>query len=487
MATPWAQVPSTFRLPFIWGSTVAAPAIPADDAQRGMLIGQGTSGTGTTFQVTSADQVASIVGRGSVLHRMAMKALAAHPTGIWYALGVADHGSGVAREMTVTYTATSSAVAGTHRIRVGSDFVDVALPAYATGTAETAHAGALACDAAFDAFPDLPFAKKEAATLGVATIKFNCTGTVGNGCRVATDEDLPLPTGWTAAIEQTVAGSQDPTFTSTQIDAIGASAQWDKIALWLDGFSAVLGAELDARADWSRGLRGFGFTSYADAYDDHVTDLTTTPRQYRWMSRLLTEEECRAPAYEIAAEACAECMKSDEVKPGLKMGSVVLKGCQATRPGSEFSCAERNVLTRYGGTTFHDAGGYLCFDRIVTTRYVNTYGTRDETAYDAPKMWLTIYALANWTATMASLYDRVRLLADRDGRLPAGCVSPAVVEGDTVCWYKRLYDRGLVNDLEGFQTNCTAVIPDDDPNRVDILLPMNFARNLEILAPVMTY
>jgi phage tail sheath gpL-like len=482
MAT--TEVPSGYVLPLFVGSARPADAVPATAAQKLVLVGPALSGTGSPSDPGSNDAAAALWGKGSAVHRMYMKAKAAYPTGQIHGLGVAD-GAGTAREMTITYTASASAVAGTHRVRIGSEYVDVPLPAYASSTAATEHAGALACDALFPAVSDMLFKSKAAATLGVATIKCRHLGEIGNQVRIATDEDTPVPTGWTATIVQSVAGATDPALV---VANLGASTKWNKLAFALDAWYETFSAEMTARWGWSRMLRGHAFSGKLDAtYDAAITDLTTTPRTCQAVTRLKLNAACRAPAFEAAAVLAAVAMQSDEVDPGLKIGGLTLPGCQAERIGSEYSESQRNAITYFGGTTYFNAGGLMAIDRCVTTRYQDIYGNRDLRAYSAPKMWLVDYLLTDLRAFVYTYWARVRLLARATGKVPASCTTPESIHDCLVSWYKGHARVGLVQGVELFDKNLTVTVPADDEERVDESLPADVARNLELFAALMTY
>ena len=140
-----------------------------------------------------------------------------------------------------------------------------------------------------------------------------------------------------------------------------------------------------------------------------------------------------------------------------------------------------------GITTFHDVGGVLCIDRCVTRRTKNTYGSRDESQYDAGTIWLLQYLMRDLRATIENTYGRCRLVSDSTGTVPANCVTPNMMKGTLIAWYERHARAGLVENPELFAANVEVVRPAGDPNRLDATLPVDVANNLEVFAPLIAF
>lgn len=482
-----SSVPHTLRLPFFWGEVVPAAGVPAVAGQRGLLIGQCTKGAGEVRAISSADQAAALFGRGSVLHRMAMRALAAYPWGDWSAIGVADAQGSTAAAWTVTVTVGESIGGGTIRLWVGSDSVDVGVLASSEPDAS------VIAKAIADSFPsgaDFPVTGTHEAD--VATLTAKNKGTTGNGILVALDPDVPLPSGVTIAIAPSVIGSTDPTLTST-LAAI-ADRSYSKIAVWLDSLGDEMATDLDARWAWDQQLYGHCFTALKGApsqddptgYADLIEAATASPLPYAHWSRLALEATCRTPPFEAAAALAGVAMRSDEADPGLTIHGLVLPGCRAAPAGAQFTAPQRNALLRVGHTTCGDMGGFLVVDRCVTTRYQNEHGSRDERLYNAPKMWLCEWAMKDLRATIEARYARCRLVSD-GGPVPLNCATPSMVRGDLIAWYERLCRLGYAQDAEAFAQSVRVVRPESDRNRLDAVLPSSLADNFEIFAPVLSF
>ncbi len=478
------SVPSSIRLPLFYGEASSAPTTPAAAAQVGLLIGPAETNAGLIKAITSADQASALFGRGSGLHIMCKRALAAYPYGTWKAIGIANSG-GTPATKTITVTTTGTTAAGTLRLWVGSDYVDVNI---ATNVAQNTLATAVA--AALPSVSDLPYtAAAPAANVVTATCRHK--GTFGNFVRIAVDEEMPLPAGVTCVVANGVTGQTDTALTDT-ITLMG-DMQADKIGCAWD--STLLAAELDSRWGWQRQVFGHMFTAVAGTeadsdrgYGTLNTLATGTISPYGHWTRFGLESYCRAASYEVAATAAAVAMLSDESDPGLKIGTLVLTGCASAAQGYQFSAEKRNLLLYSGVATCHDVGGYLCIDRCVTTRYQNTYGSRDESMYDAGTLWILQYLLRDLRAVIENTYGRYRLVSDSTStKVPPLTVTPNMMKGTLIAWYERHARSGLVELPEVFAAGVDVVRPENDPNRLDATLPVDCANNLEVFAPLLAF
>src|SRR5947207_4516334 len=107
MSISFSSIPSALRIPFVaveFDSSQASQG-PALLAYRGLIIGQklstGTATANTLVRVTGVDQVITLGGRGSMLHRQAISWFASNKsTEVWIGV-LADDGSGVAATGTI--------------------------------------------------------------------------------------------------------------------------------------------------------------------------------------------------------------------------------------------------------------------------------------------------------------------------------------------------------------------------------------------------
>ena len=132
MTISFDAIPSTLRVPVcsVEFSSTRAQQGSALLAYKGLLIGQktagGTAAANTVHRVTSADDVLTLAGRGSMLHRMAIAWFANNELTACY-IGVLDD-AGAAVRATGTITPVGTATAdGTIDLYVGGQHVQTAV------------------------------------------------------------------------------------------------------------------------------------------------------------------------------------------------------------------------------------------------------------------------------------------------------------------------------------------------------------------------
>src|SRR5574343_613161 len=249
MSISFNQVPSNLRVPFVtaeFDSSQAAQG-PALLAYRALLIGQklvaGTQAADTLVKVTSADQVVTLAGRGSMLHRMALAWFASNNvTELWIGV-LADNGAGVAAAGTICL------YLGGERITVGVNAGDT------VGTIATA------ISTAINAKTDLPVTASPSA--GVVTVTFRHKGTIGNSydMRLNYRDGEALPAGVAITIVAMASGETNPTLTAL-IAAMGDT--WFHVIghPYTDATSlTALETELASRASSMRMIDGLAITS----------------------------------------------------------------------------------------------------------------------------------------------------------------------------------------------------------------------------------
>ena len=175
------SVPTTVRLPFFWGSVEEGGQAGGAGSQTIELIGLATSTTGARRLLSSADHAATLFGAGSILHRMAIRAFEAAPSNLIYGTSVAAAEASTPAAWTATVTVTTAA-AGTIRLWVGSDYVDIPVSA---GQLQNSIASAIA--AAFPSISSYPIVG--GAQTNEATLTFRHGGTSGNDLRITLGSD----------------------------------------------------------------------------------------------------------------------------------------------------------------------------------------------------------------------------------------------------------------------------------------------------------
>lgn len=174
------SIPSALRVPFVVAEidSSRAGASPGPQPYRALILGQklgsGTAAVNSLHKVTNADAVATIAGRGSMLHRQAMGWFAANKsTELWVGV-LADNPASVVATKIATLSGTATA-AGTLSIYLAGHLVEIPV---ASGDTAATVAAALATEIGKHAFGTVTFVTPGAGdnvTIGATTF----VGTAG--------------------------------------------------------------------------------------------------------------------------------------------------------------------------------------------------------------------------------------------------------------------------------------------------------------------
>lgn len=478
------SIPSNLRIPITLVEFNASKASqgPTLLQLEGLLIGQKTSaGTGTANtvrKVTSADQVATLAGRGSMLHRQAIAWFAENTTSpCWIAL-LADDGAGVAATGTITVTGPATA-AGTIALYIGGNRITVGV-----GSTDTAITVAAAIAAAINAATDLPVT---AAVGGVGsehivTVSFRHRGTVGNGYDLRHSYRLgeALPTGIALAIVAMANGTTAPAL-ATLFAAM--ADQWFHV--WTHPYtdSTNLGAietELTSRNGPMRSIDAIAFTSPAGSVSHGSLTTLGNARNNRHSCVVAQAgENPLTPSFEFAASVAARAALSLQADPARPLHTLQLSHPIAMAETDRFTKEERNNLLYDGiATTVIGAGEVVQLEGMITTWQLNAANSPD-TAY----LWVTtlatlMYLRFEFRARMQTKYPRHKL-ADDGTAFGAGqaVITPSDGKAEAIGWFKDMMLLGLVENLEQFVRDLIVERDLSNRNQMNFYLPtdlMNF-------------
>jgi len=477
------QIPNSLRVPFVaveFDNSRASQG-PASLAYRILLIGQkivaGTAGANTLHKVTSADQVATLAGRGSMLHRQAIARFASDAqTETWIGV-LADDGAGVQANGTITVTGPATAD-GTISLYLGGVKVTVAV---ANGDTATAIATAIAD--AINANADLPVTA--AAALAVVTVTFRHRGLVGNSYDVRHSfvDGEALPSGVGLAIVAMASGTTAPAL-ATLIAAMGD--QWFHIIAhpYTDATSlASLEAELSSRFGPMRMIDGVAVTS---ASGSHGT-LTTLGDSRNSQHSVIVAQDGAAPLtppMEFAAEVAAVIARYGAIDPARPFQTLPLTNAIAVKEPDRWTLDERNLLLFEGiATTRVGAGDVVQLDRMITTYQENGAGSPDTSYLDVTTLLTLQYLRYSWRVQMQSRYPRHKLAND-GVRLGPGqfVMTPKLGKAEAVAWFKSMELLGLVEGFDQFKADLIVERSGTDPNRLEVLLPPDLINQLIVTA-----
>jgi phage tail sheath gpL-like len=475
-AISFNSVPSNLRVPFVaveFDNTRAQRG-PALLPYRTLLIGQrrstGTATANSLHRVTSADQVLTLAGRGSMLHRMAKAYFANNRfTETW--IGVLDdNGAGVAATGTITVTGPSTA-AGTISLYLGGVRVPVAV---ASGTAQNDIATAIA--AAINADLDLPVTA--AAATNVVTVTFRHKGLVGNEYDIRTNYQVgeSTPAGVSVAIVGMASGTTNPTLT-TLIANLGDS--WYQVIAhpYTDATSlAAIEAELTSRFGPTRMIDGVAFTAKNDTLSNLGTlgDSRNSPH-----SSIVATNQSPTPPMEYAAAVAAVAAYYGNIDPARPFQTLPLAGVVPPAEADLFTLEERNLLLYDGISTTKVVGSTVQIERLITTYKTNAAGSADTSYLDVTTMLTVQYLRYSFRAQIASRYPRHKLANDGT-RYGAGqaVITPQIGKAEAINWFRSMEELGLLENFDQFKQDLVVERNASDPNRLDFLLPPDIINQL---------
>lgn len=482
MTISFSQVPANLRVPFTAVEFNAANAQggPSIMSLRGLIMGQriaaGSLAANQLAKVTSADQVATLAGRGSQLHRMA-KAWFRNNSMIETWIGTLDDaGGGVAASGTITITGPATA-AGTLAVYIGGVLVTVGV---SSGDAANTIAANLVT--AVNAITDLPVTASAASA--VVTLANRNKGLVGNSLdvRINFQDGDALPAGVGATVVAMASGTTAPVLT-TLISAMGDT--WFHIIAhpYTDATSlAALEAELLSRAGPLRSIDGLAVTS---AVGTQGTLASLGQSRNSPYSAIVAQpaKNPLTPPEEFAAGVAAVAAYYLQQDPARPLQTLPVLGAVPPKLSDLFMFVERNLNLYDGIATSKVVGGQVQIERLITTYQTNAAGVPDTAYLDANTIFTLMYARYSFRAWMTSKYPRHKL-GDDGAAVGAGqaILTPKGAKAEAIAWFAAIQDLGLVEDPDQFARDLVVERDASNPNRLNFLLPPNLINQLVVTA-----
>ncbi len=477
-AVPASQlVPGVFVAVEASQAAQGAPALP----YRALIVGQklvgGSAASDSIHRVTSADAVAPLAGRGSMLHRMAIAWYSSNrATETWIGV-LADDGAGVAATGTITVTGPATA-AGTIALYLGAVRITIGV---SDAQADTVIAASI--DAAINAALDLPVTSSNA--LAIDTVTFRHKGEVGNSYdirhSVADGEELPAGVG--LAIVQVggvVAGTANPTLTGL-IAALGD--EWFQV--WSHPYTdatnlTAIETELDRRNGPTVMIDGVAVTSAAGTFGT-LSALGDSRNSKFSVIVAQAGQDPLTPPMEYAAEVGAIVAREGELQPNRPFNTLSLVNAFPIDEIDRFSFEERDMLLRDSiATSKNTATGQVQLERLVTTFQLNAGGLPDTTYQDISTPLTLIFLRFAWRARMTA-FDR-HLLVDDATRVNPGIavMSPALGRAEAIGWFKEMEGLALVQGLDQFKRDLVVFRDLTDRTRMVFELSPTLVPGLQI-------
>lgn len=491
MTINFAHIPSgdQIRIPLFYAEMDNSRASYYSQSLTALLIGiKLTAGTATVNQPVivngGANAANTLFGQGSPLARMVAAYRAANPSGVLYALPVAEP-SGSAATVTIAVTGPASA-AGVISLYIGGQLLEIAVTSSETAT----NIGA-AIAAAVNAAADLPVTAT--ALTGTVTLTAKWKGSTGNDIRVehsyhGVGGGQSLPAGVGLTITANADGAGNPSLT-TALANLG-DKPFDFIIHGLADLSnttpltalTTLMNDTSGRWAYNRQLFGHVYTAVRDT----LANLTTLGESLndQHLTIAAVEPDTLAPIWEYAAAygaANAVGILEDAFRP---TQTLPLVGILAPRVGQQFTSDDRGGLLFNGiATSYVDSGGTVRVERAVTTYQKNVYGTPDPSYLDSETMHQSAEFIRRAKSIITSKYARCKV-ANNGTFIGSGnqIVTPHIIESEMDALYLTMINEGKLEDFESWKANRFAERDSNNPNRINFLATPDYVNQLRIFA-----
>lgn len=486
--TSFNKIPGTLRVPGVYTEIDSRNAVSGTQllALRVLLLGQklgtGTAVALTPVPVTSVEQARAQFGAGSMLATMAEAALASNPSSEIVALPITDNVAGTVATASVTFGGAPTA-AGTVSLYIAGRKVDVPVATTSTPAAlATLLAGLINDDTGLCV---------TAVVDGVNAAKVNLSarhkGEAYNGVDVRAGYfGETLPAGLTVATSSLTGGTGNPDITAA-LAAIGD--QWYHLLAmpYTDAANlAVLETELASRFDPAREIETHAIAAASGALGT-LSSLGNS-RNSPHLTIVAARGE-PTPAFAKAAETAAIVALYASADPARPLQTLPYAFCKAPAAKDRFTQQEREILLHDGiATTYVDAGGVICTERLITTYKTNANGA-DDTAYLDVETLLTLTTIRHdWRDSIRRKYPRHKLANDGT-RFAAGqaVVTPNVIKAEAISKFREWEQLGLVENFDQFKADLVVERNQGDPNRMDVVLPPDIINGLRVVGTLIAF
>ena len=457
------RIPASIRKPgkyIEFNSRLAVRTLPSN-AQRLLIVGQmtaaGTTPAGVPVGVFDAATAGVLFGRGSLAHLMVAAAISANRYARITVLPLADAGTGVAAQGTVTFAAAATA-AGSVTVVVAGRTLQVAL---ASGT--TAAQAAAAVQAEMAKQMDWPCT---AAVAGAAiTLLAKNKGTVMNGVAVTAASDT---TGLTVSTAGFAGGLNDPDLAAALASVFTAS---EEVLVWPWANQAALGllrTHLTDRAGpmEQRGAVGlYAMTGTLSA----ATTLAGQVNHERLSCAFLPGSS--TTAFELAAAYGG--VVSFEEDPARPLNTLELVGVNVPPLASRLSRTEQEVCLVNGVTPLEVGPG----ERVQVVRAITTYTLDPQGIADIA--WLDLTTIRTMDYVRLAVRTRLALRFPRE-KLSAR--TPDKVRGEILGVLFQMEELEIVEAVEANKAGVIVERDSQDPNRLNARIPTDVVNGLHVLA-----
>lgn len=475
------QIPQGIRVPLFYAEFSNERAVQGGTLQeyRTLLIGPrlstGTKAELTLHRITSPEQAHEYFGAGSVIADMAERFLGLNKINPLYCISLDDDGAGVAASGQLTFTGPATAsgtlslmVAG-RNVKVGIDSADTA------ADIATAVAAAIQADTR---------RLVNAAVNGVDNFKVDLTarndGPQGNEIEVSHSyfegEELPAGVGLTVTAMSGGATSPD----IDDVWPVIGDTQYILMGMPFTDAQSILKMESELADRFGPLKQNDGYAIYGKR--GSFGDLTTLGSGKNSVFTSIMGIAGPNSPWQWAAEVLAQVARAASIDPARPFQTLPLK-VLAPKIEDRFTLEERDQLLNTGIATFSvSSSGQVAIEALITTYQKNAFDAVD-TSYLYLNTPLTLsYIRFDLKARITSRYPRHKLANDGT-RFAQGqaVVTPNVIKAEVITKFREWELKALVEGFDQFKDDLIVERNQDNPNRVDVLMPPDLVNQLRIM------
>ncbi len=478
------QIPIDMRVP---GSYIEIDNSQAFRGLSGMparvnIIGQkiatGIAEKNESVMVLTADAANKLFGAGSQLAAMATKLLDALPgigVEIW-ATPQEDADASTAATGNILYGGTIKAgvaylYIGGYRLAIGIA-ADDTLANIASNTVDAINDANIAVSAAINGVTD-----------GQVDLTARNKGEEANNLdiRFSYHADETLPEGLTTTITAMSGGAGNPDI--TEVFAAWGSEWYTDIAVpYTD--AANLTALKTEMADRYNALAAISAHAYLSIAGTHAELITEGQNHNSPHVTFLPFDKSPTATYECAAILTGVAAFHAKQDPARQMRGAILKGILAPVVSKRFSMQERDLLLRYGMSTWGtDADNNVRIERLITTYRENQVGAADPSYLDVTTVKTVAYLRYDTNTHISLRYPNWKL-ADDGTNVSRGdnVMTPSTMRSTLIGRFKKWEEQGLVEGLDQFKRDLIIERDDNDPNRLNAIIPPDIINNMRVFA-----
>lgn len=481
MTINFNQIPSDRLVPFVYVEFDNSRAVqgPGTKSYKVAIIGQrlssGTIAEATPKLISSVSQAEEYFGKGSQIADM-IRAYKDNDenTELWACAlddgGITKASGSFVFSGTATRAGEVAAYIAGYRVAVAVEEGDTAADV----------AGALRTKLAEPEYEHFPVTiTGSSATVNVIAKN---GGAKGNEMDIRLNyyDGEALPEGITCSVTQPASGASAPDLADA-IAALG-SEQFDVFIHPYTDSNNLTAMEDELEDRWGPLTQndGVAITANNDVYADLITmgDARNSPHQM-----IVGLYSSPTPPWRIAAAVGANVAFYGQIDPARPFQTLELKGCLSPAITNRFTASERQLLLKSGiATCMVDSAGDLRIERLVMTYKENPFGAQDISYRDVNTLLTLSYIRWDFRNYILRRYPRHKL-ADDGFQYSAGqaIVTPSIMKAECILKFTEWLELGLVEGLEQFKNDLVVERNVSDPNRMDILLPVDLVNQLRVV------